>query len=185
MIYLYLYLYIYIYLYTHTHRHTQTHAHTHTHTHTHTQTHTRSYFLFLGLHPWHMEAPRLGVQSEPSPPAYTRASTTRDPSPVCDLHQSSRQHPILNPTSEARDRTRTLRPPSRIRPAMTGTPTYVYSMHIVYLFLMPTPQPYGSSQTHGRIRAVAAGLPHSHSNAGSLTHQARPGEGSNPHPHGS
>jgi len=34
---------------------------------------------------------------------------------------------------------------------------------------------YGSSQARGRIKAVAAGLCHSRSNARSLTHWARPG----------
>ena len=34
---------------------------------------------------------------------------------------------------------------------------------------------YGSSQARGQIGAAAAGLHHSHSNAGSLTHWARPG----------
>ena len=35
---------------------------------------------------------------------------------------------------------------------------------------------YGSSQARGRIRAAAAAdLQHSHSNAGSFTHRARPG----------
>ena len=34
---------------------------------------------------------------------------------------------------------------------------------------------YGGSQARGLIRATAAGLPHSHSNAGSLAHWVRPG----------
>ena len=38
-----------------------------------------------------------------------------------------------------------------------------------------TPEPYGSSQARGGPRAAAAGLHHSHSNARSLTHWARPG----------
>ena len=58
---------------------------------------------FLGLNPRHMEVPRLGVQSEPQPPAYATATAIRDPSHVCDLHHSSWQHWILNPLSEARD----------------------------------------------------------------------------------
>ena len=37
------------------------------------------------------------------------------------------------------------------------------------------PGAFGGSQAPGGIRAVAPGLHHSHSNAGSLTHQARPG----------
>ena len=38
----------------------------------------------------------------------------RDPSCICDLHHSSRQHRILNPPIEARDRTRNFMVPSRI-----------------------------------------------------------------------
>ena len=38
-----------------------------------------------------------------------------------------------------------------------------------------TPTTYGSSQARSQIRATAAGLHHSHSNAKSLTHWARPG----------
>ena len=70
---------------------------------------------FLGPHPQHMEVPRLGVKSELYPPAYTRATATQDPSQVCSLHNSSWQYQILNPLIEARDRTRNLMVPSRIR----------------------------------------------------------------------
>ena len=47
-----------------------------------------------------------------------------DPSQVCNLHQSSWQHVILHPLSEARDRTHNLMVPSRIRfhCATMGTP---------------------------------------------------------------
>ena len=55
-----------------------------------------------------MEVPRLGVRLELQPLVYTRATATRDPSRVCDLHHSSWQRRILNPLSEARDRTRAL-----------------------------------------------------------------------------
>ena len=51
------------------------------------------FFFFLGLHLQHMEVPRLGVKLEPKVPVYTIA--TRDPSHICDLHHSSRQHQIL------------------------------------------------------------------------------------------
>ena len=37
--------------------------------------------------------------------AYTRTTAMRDPSHICDLHHTSQQHWILNPLSEARDRT--------------------------------------------------------------------------------
>ena len=38
-------------------------------------------------------------------PAYATATATPDPSSICDLHHSLWQHWILNPLSEARDRT--------------------------------------------------------------------------------
>ena len=59
--------------------------------------------VFLRSHPWHMEVPRLGVESELQLPAYTAASATRVPS-----HVSSRQCWILKPLNVARDRTHVL-----------------------------------------------------------------------------
>ena len=70
---------------------------------------------FLGPLPWLMEVPRLGVQSELEPPAYTRATATWDLSWVCDLHHSSRPRWILNPLSKAKDQIRNLMVPSQIR----------------------------------------------------------------------
>ena len=46
---------------------------------------------------------------------------------------------------------------------------------IFFFFFRATPVAHGISQARGRIWAIAAGLHHSHSNAGSLTHWARPG----------
>ena len=60
---------------------------------------------FLGPHPRPLEVPGLGVESELQLPAYTTATATPDPSCICDLHHGSRQRRILNPLSEARDRT--------------------------------------------------------------------------------
>ena len=57
------------------------------------------------LFPQYMEVPTLGVQSELQLRAYARGSATQNPSHVCDLHHSSRQHSILNPLSEGRDQT--------------------------------------------------------------------------------
>ena len=34
------------------------------------------FFVFVGPHPWHMEVPRLGVESELQMPAYTTATAT-------------------------------------------------------------------------------------------------------------
>ena len=55
-----------------------------------------------------MNVPSLGVQLELQLLAYTTATPTPDPSHVCYLHQSSWQHRILNPLSEARDQTHSL-----------------------------------------------------------------------------
>ena len=62
-----------------------------------------SFFFPQGPHLWHMEVPRLGVQSELQLLAYTRATTAQDLSHVCNLHYSSQQCRILNPLSKARD----------------------------------------------------------------------------------
>ena len=62
------------------------------------------YLFILGLHPWHMEGPRLGVKLELQPPACTTATATPDPSCICNLYHSSRQCWILNALSGVRDR---------------------------------------------------------------------------------
>ena len=71
-------------------------------------------FLFLGPLFRHREIPRLGVESELQLLTYARATATRDPSHVSNLHHSSWQHRIVNPLSKARDRTHNLMVPSRI-----------------------------------------------------------------------
>ena len=53
-----------------------------------------------------MEIPRLGIESELQLPAYVTATAMQDLSHVCDLHHGSQQRRILNPLSEARNRTR-------------------------------------------------------------------------------
>ena len=73
------------------------------------------FLFFLGRYLQHMEVSRLGIRasiraadirlvSELQLPAMT----TKDQNHVCDLYHSSRQHWILNPLSEARDRTQIL-----------------------------------------------------------------------------
>ena len=52
---------------------------------------------------WHVEVPRLGVESELQLPDYITATATQDPSHICDLLHSSQQQRILNPLIEARD----------------------------------------------------------------------------------
>ena len=87
------------------------------------------FFVFVGLHPWHMEVPRLGVELELQPLAYARATAKQDLSLVCHLHHRSWQHQILNPMSEARDPTCVLMDASQIhfRWAMTGTPQNIFN----------------------------------------------------------
>ena len=62
-------------------------------------------FLFLQLHPRHVEVPRLGVEWELQPPARTTATATQDPSHICNLRSSLQQRQILNPKIEAKDQT--------------------------------------------------------------------------------
>ena len=57
---------------------------------------------------WHMEVPRLGVETELQLQVYTTATAMQDLSHVFDLYQNSWQYWILNPLSETRDRTRVL-----------------------------------------------------------------------------
>ena len=71
------------------------------------------FFFFLGLHPPHVEVPRLGVEQELQLPAYATATATPDLIRVCDLHHNLWQCQILNPLSEARDRTHVLMDTSR------------------------------------------------------------------------
>ena len=52
-----------------------------------------------------MEVPWLGIESELQLPTYTTATAMPDPSRVFDLHHRSWQCWVLNPLSEARDRT--------------------------------------------------------------------------------
>ena len=84
----------------------------------------RGFFAFLGLHPRHMEVPRLGDESELQLPAYAIATGMQDLSLVYNLHQSSQLRQILNPLSEARDRTCNPMIPSQIclHCATTRTP---------------------------------------------------------------
>ena len=52
-----------------------------------------------------MEVPKLAVESELQVLAYTTATVTQDLSYICYLYHSSWQSQILNPLSEARDKT--------------------------------------------------------------------------------
>ena len=73
------------------------------------------FFWFLGLHLWHVEVSRLGVELALQLPAYTTTKAMQNPSHVCNLHPSAWQRQILNPLNEARDQTHILMDPSRVR----------------------------------------------------------------------
>ena len=81
------------------------------------------YVFFLGPHPWHMEIPRLGVESELQLLAYATATAMQDPSLIC-LHHSSWQCRIPDPLSKARNQICILMDTSQIHYhwAMKGTP---------------------------------------------------------------
>ena len=66
---------------------------------------------FKEQHLQHMGVPRPEVQLELQLPAYAKATETLDLSCICDLHRNLLQCQILNPLSEARDRTRNLMVP--------------------------------------------------------------------------
>ena len=55
-----------------------------------------------------MKVTGLGIKSELQLLTYTTAMVTLDPSHICDLYCSLQEHRILNPLSEARDRTHIL-----------------------------------------------------------------------------
>ena len=55
-----------------------------------------------------MEVLRLGVKLELQLPTYSTATATPDLRLVCNLHNNSQQHRILNPLSRARDQIRIL-----------------------------------------------------------------------------
>ena len=98
----------------------------------------------------------------------------RDPSHLCNLHRSSQQRRILNPLSKARDWTRNLMVPSRIRWLLShngnsGSSVFTFLGFVLFLFLFlflflvclrAISLPCGSSQARGQIRAAAAGLLH-------------------------
>ena len=89
-------------------------------------------FVFLWLHPWHMEVPRLGVDLELQLPAYTTARATQNLSQICVLYHSSQQSRTLNPRSRARNQTCVLMDPSQIHFhwATMGTPQIYNSLAI-------------------------------------------------------
>jgi len=90
-----------------------------------------------------MEVPRLEVQSELQLPPYSTSTAMPDPSCLCDLCYSLWQRQILNPLSEARDRTHILMDISQVlNPwATTETPEAGNSDHRRHICQRPlTPE---------------------------------------------
>ena len=84
-----------------------------------------------------MEVPRLGAESELQMLAYTTAKATLDQSCVCNLHQGSQQHWILNPLGEARDWTcilmDTIQAPNLL--SHNGNSKNLFYYLFIYLFI--------------------------------------------------
>ena len=66
------------------------------------------FFFFFRSSQWHMEIPKLGVESGLQLPTYTTDTAMPNQSCICDLHHSSQQSQIHHPLSRARDQTHDL-----------------------------------------------------------------------------
>ena len=73
------------------------------------------FFFFFWAAPAAYGGSQARVESELQLPTYTTTTAMQDPSRLCDLHHSSRQHPILNPLSKAKDQTCILMYANQIR----------------------------------------------------------------------
>ena len=71
-------------------------------------------FVFLGLHPQHMEVPRWGVESELQLPAYTTTPEMHRILATFASYHSSWQRWIPNPLSKARNQTHILMETSQV-----------------------------------------------------------------------
>lgn len=49
------------------------------------------FFLVGAAHLWHMEVPKLGIESQLRLPAYVTATEKQGPSHICDLYHNSQQ----------------------------------------------------------------------------------------------
>ena len=130
--------------------------------------HTQSFcnvekFCFLGLHPRHMEVPRLGVELKLQPPAYATATAMLGPRRICNLHHSSWQCRIPDLLSEARDRTYVLMGTCQICfcCVTTGTPDSACSLFC-----------FGHACRIWKFPGQELNPRRSHDNSGSLTHCA-------------
>ena len=153
------------------------------------------FFCSLGLNLQHMKVPRIGVELELQLLAYTSVTAMcLWPTP----HLMAM--PILNPLSEARDRTHVLTDTSWVCYCWTMIRIRIFYFLIFFAFFLggggpacgigrvpgeganqsyscqPTPQPQ-----QRQIWTASATYSTAHSNAGSLTHWARPEIDLQPH----
>ena len=91
------------------------------------------FLLLVRAAPVAHEILRLGVESELQFTAYLTATATQEPSLISDLHHSSWQHWMVNPLSEARDRTCHLMVPSQICfcCTTTGIPFFFFFFNVL------------------------------------------------------
>ena len=89
------------------------------------------FFVFFGTHSQHIKVPTLGVQSVLHLPEYSRATAMLDLSLICNLHQSSWQHKILNLQRKARNQTHVLMDMVCYFSATMGT-HFVFLLFILY-----------------------------------------------------
>ena len=94
------------------------------------------FFPFLGPHSWHMEVPSIGVESDLQLLTCTTATATQDLSRAHN-HHSSWQQQILNPLSEARNRTCNLMVPGQMlfHCTTTRTPKHISTLFHMLIFV--------------------------------------------------
>ena len=90
------------------------------------------FFFFLSLCLRHMGVPRLGVESELQLKTYTAATAIKDLSCIWDFCRSLQQLRVLNPLTEARDRTLILTETVGFLThwTTTGTPVFILNKKV-------------------------------------------------------
>ena len=137
-------------------------------------------FVVLGPHLWHMEVPRLGSNA-----GQQHSHSHTDPSHIHNLCRNLWQCQILNPSSEAGNRTHIFKDTSQVLNLLSHNGTLFLSFffnnkHVFIYLFRATPAVYGSSRScscqltpqpqQHQIQALSMTYAPACSNAGSLTH---------------